>query len=166
MRTSQRNESELARYTSKATAPKTYMAVHGGLNCLKGNALPYFSLTCAHIEHGRDVGGGADHEAILARFPQFADLAALHLSGIDGVPMHAVANAKCWAKEGDVVTLAQHLRCPEQVARELTWLIGRGEISEFEAQINAMRPRWKAEAQACIAKHGLVVFGDPWTDEG
>lgn len=25
-----------------------------------------------------------------------------------------------------------------------------------------MRPRWKTEAQACIAKHGLVVYGDAW----
>jgi hypothetical protein len=24
-------------------------------------------------------------------------------------------------------------------------------------------PRWKAEADACIARHGLRVYGDPWT---
>lgn len=28
--------------------------------------------------------------------------------------------------------------------------------------IESMRPRWKAEAEACIANHKLVVYGDHW----
>lgn len=28
--------------------------------------------------------------------------------------------------------------------------------------IEAMRPRWKAEAEACIARHNLKVYGDHW----
>jgi hypothetical protein len=28
--------------------------------------------------------------------------------------------------------------------------------------VDALRPRWKAEAEACIAKHKLVVYGDAW----
>ena len=27
----------------------------------------------------------------------------------------------------------------------------------WKAECDAMRPRWKAEAEACIEKHGLVV---------
>lgn len=30
------------------------------------------------------------------------------------------------------------------------------------AYCEEMRPRWKAEAAACIKKHGLVIYGDPW----
>jgi hypothetical protein len=28
--------------------------------------------------------------------------------------------------------------------------------------VDTQRPRWKAEAEACIAKHNLRVFGDEW----
>jgi predicted outer membrane lipoprotein len=30
----------------------------------------------------------------------------------------------------------------------------------------AMLPRFKLEADACIARHSLVVYGDKWTPEG
>ncbi|MFN9029666.1 MAG: hypothetical protein ACK54C_01960 [Betaproteobacteria bacterium] len=32
--------------------------------------------------------------------------------------------------------------------------------------IEAMRPRWKAEAEACITKHGLKLYGDHWQPKG
>lgn len=66
--------------------------VHGGLHMMAGNSEPYFSLTY-------DCGdsGGAGHDAIAEHFgDRFADLAALHLSSIDGVPMHAGANGMYW----------------------------------------------------------------------
>ena len=31
--------------------------------------------------------------------------------------------------------------------------------------MEAMRPRWKTEAEACIAHHSLRVFGDEWKRE-
>lgn len=64
----------------------------GGLNMIRGNGRPYFSLTCDIYERGRDVGGGAAHELILKLFPHLKPLADLHLSDIDGVPMHAAEN--------------------------------------------------------------------------
>lgn len=86
-------------------ASKTYvdggttykMQMLGGLCKLKGNALPYFSLTHdtrRKCKNGRWVEDscGAGHETILKYFPRFADLAALHLSDVNGVPMHADAN--------------------------------------------------------------------------
>lgn len=71
------------------------LTVFGGLNYLKGNSIPYFSLTCWH-HNGHGEGGGAAHELILQHFPQFADLAALHLSDINGVPMYASENGMYW----------------------------------------------------------------------
>src|SRR3990167_8710708 len=63
------------------------LIVRGGLHWIRGNKKPYFSLTCSYPD-----GGGATHDLILKHFPQFADLAALHLADIDGVPHHALAN--------------------------------------------------------------------------
>lgn len=74
--------------------PRVFRAV-GGLHYLRGNTLPYFSLTCESHRVGhpdKDYFGGAGHEEILRYFPQFASLAALHLSDLNGVPMHAEAN--------------------------------------------------------------------------
>lgn len=69
--------------------------VHGGLDYLRGNTLPHFSLTYVSHRVGRpllDCSCGAGHEEILRHFPQFADLAGMHLSDIYGVPMHAEAS--------------------------------------------------------------------------
>lgn len=35
-------------------------------------------------------------------------------------------------------------------------------LAVLREEMDAMRPRWKAEAEACIAKHGLRIYGDPW----
>lgn len=190
--------------------------VHGGLNFLRGNSAPYFSITYwAHrVGHKTaDESGGAGHDEILKHFPQFADLAALHLSDINGVPMHAEGNGwyklagslpdgfgdryhagnspqnfpiappadKPWKDTehrlptGDecLAMFADHCRIPLAEARKIRQsvmtramnspsdrlAVAKARLAEIMAD---MRPRWKAEAAACIAKHGLVVYGDPW----
>lgn len=57
-----------------------------------GNQAPYFSVTGTIYEHGRNVCGGCIHDEILAIWPDLAPVVALHLSDIDGVPMHFVGN--------------------------------------------------------------------------
>ena len=73
--------------------------VTGGLEHLRGNARPHFSLTCwEYAPHNRNVecSGGCAHGLILRHWPELADLAALHLSDDDGVPMHAEGNGWYW----------------------------------------------------------------------
>lgn len=73
--------------------------VEGGLHFIAGNHAPYFTLTYSQFRAGMPnqcQSGGAGHAEILAYFPRFADLAALHLSDIDGVPMHAESNGWYW----------------------------------------------------------------------
>ena len=70
--------------------------VYGGLHYIKGNSAPHFSIT-SWVGGDRNGRGGANHEEILDLFPEFAPLVALHLSDIDGVPMHAAGNAIYWA---------------------------------------------------------------------
>lgn len=69
----------------------------GGLHYIRGNKLPYFSLT-GELERAIPGGNwymetcGAIHEELLAKFPSLKPLADLHLSDINGEPMHAEAN--------------------------------------------------------------------------
>lgn len=86
---------------NNAWAKQERIKVKGGLHYIRGNYAPYFSLTADIDEERRngqwvEAGGGACYDRILKHFPQFADLAALHLSNIDGEPMHAESNALYW----------------------------------------------------------------------
>lgn len=219
----------------KPNKPLT-LTVEGGLNYIRGNKSPHFSITATVMDGNRFESGGCQHELILQHFPQFADLVALHLSDISGIPMHAVENG--WyhfagALPGNagqryhagnserhmpkpegapsrgewdnteyrkptpdecLAITADHLRITTGEAallREfaIEWaLVGAeqraaatlaGEAAagvckplpvydwanakrEFAKWVKSQEPRWKAEAEACIAKHGLVVFGDKW----
>lgn len=235
--------------TRTVSEPKRNLTlrVFGGMHHIKSNHAPYFTLTMElHRPGASDVEScGCDHDTILKYYPQYADLASLHLSDIDGVPMHAESNgwydlagalpdqagekytaansqrhfpkavidpAKPWADtdyrpptpEECLQIFADHVRVDLDTAKALatdiigTWYATRaacepatadeagiygGNPSEtdfplcwskrswiaarqvFSQWIEAQKPRWKAEADACIAKHNLRVFGDPWPVE-
>ena len=183
------------------------LTVEGGLQMIRGNHAPYFSLTYTQHRSGHPNqcwSGGAGHDLILKLYPELADLAALHLSDIDGVPMHAEANGWYWlagalgglgetyhgsSREGygphrseadSLALFARHCRITYDEARsiELRVLVAYGDHDEQEGGVEerraaaraewarimeTMKPRWKAEAEAAIERHGLKVYGDPWT---
>lgn len=198
--------------------PRT-MRVEGGLHYIRGNRLPYFSLTYTAHRKGfpnQCGSGGAGHELILRHFPRFADLAALHLSDIDGAPSHGIANGWYYlagffggmgeqyhagnskyhfpiAPPTDKPWCNTEYRQPTQseclgfFAKHLRLSAGEAEAfitelrvpkdnlqavyaepikAELQKLVEHLRPRWKQEADACIANHKLVVFGDPWPAEG
>ena len=72
------------------------------LNFIEANAIlhkigdqkPYFSLTGRIVINGRTDISGAIHEEILKYFPQLEDFVSLHLSDIDGKPLHSLENGK------------------------------------------------------------------------
>lgn len=248
------------------------MRVVGGLHYIKSNRKPYFTLTVDIHRKGfpnQCQSGGCDHTTILKYYPRFADLAALHLSDIDGVPMHGESNgwydiagclpdgagerylavnsprhfpkpadkidpAKPWDKtdyrnptpDECLQIFADHVRTDIDIAREVrdrlteVWKETReqcevkptyGEVhcgailcrrsgcdiggdtclcscvkceqakeavsglvwskaswtgarAWFRQWIEEQKTRWKQEADACIARHGLKAFGDVWTD--
>jgi hypothetical protein len=175
-------------------APLT-LIVRGGLHYIAGNSAPYFSLTADEYENGRWASGGCQHDLILQHFPELADLAAMHLSDLDGAPMHAEANAWYWlagtfpdafgeryhagnstpAKSPVecLAVFAKHCRIGEDEAREIQESVRRVTMAAPHSRnavaratcaelVRAMRPRWKTEAEACIKKHALVIFGDKW----
>lgn len=145
---------------------RTYrITAKGGLHMIRGNHAPYFSLT-ADID--RKVGsrwvedsGGCCHDEILKHWPDLADLAALHLSDIDGQPMHAEANGWYWlagalgglgeeyhgasgsgakTPEECLAIFAEHARIGLDAARSLAPKAAVIYAHDLEA--------WKAEAQA------------------
>lgn len=187
------------------TIGRRYFKVDGGLHYIYGNSSPHFAIGAEEGKLGaRDCDAcGCLHEEIEKRWPgRFSDLIALHLSDIDGAPMHAAENGwyyltgtdplffseRYYLKKNDKDdpenarrALGEHLRVsPEEVAailntvraamapalalhehRMIPWSDVRAAGKEaFRALVEAMRPRWKAEADACRARHGLRVYGD------
>lgn len=156
------------------------LTVEGGLHYLRGNSAPYFSLTywCGGSNAGH---GGAGHEFILQHYPQYEDLAALHLSDMDGAPMHALENGfyhlggtKWTSADFDVV--ARHFRITRDDAVNLAHEIfgdyfspTTGTVGDTTAAkarlakwVDEQRPRWKREADECIKRHNLVIYGDKY----
>lgn len=104
-----------------------------------GKQAPYFSVTCAIYQGGRDVGGGAAHDLIAEHFPHLRPYLRWHLTSTDG-PMHYIANALYWAESRNEEYFAstvvygalpsdEFIPLAELVSREpeklLNWLIAR-----------------------------------------
>jgi hypothetical protein len=180
----------------------------GGLHFIAGNAAPYFSLTMESRSRNREDQFGAQHDELTRIWPELAPLAALHLSSIDGVPMHAASNGLYYVQhlipgasgrsrfnssfatcphstkvkipDECTQTMADHFRISLNEARgllvaltvvaegvghyERVWGEGSGKVVQaaMAAWVEAQKPRWRAEADACIASLGLVVYGDRW----
>ena len=170
------------------------LLVEGGLHHIKGNRLPYFSLTCseAQLVCGRwyTQSCGSMHERILKVCPELSDLAALHCSDIHGVPMHFEANGRYWI--GGILGTTQDRHhggngspgrtpgeCLEIFARhcrmsmlDADCLISRIKCADdktlwhrWHLMALKMLPRFAEEAESCIKRHGLVVYGAPWTEK-
>lgn len=186
---------------SKDISARERLVVYGGLHYLKGNSLPYFALTGEIWVDAQVDRCGCIHGEILQHFPRFKNLAALHLSDINGEPMHVLANGWYYlagalpdplgteyhygnskgappeyrlpTKDECLAIFAEHCRIDMAEARSIAdsvWneattarhsrnAIARDTLAEL---LNAMRPRWKNEAGACIAEHNLVIYGNPW----
>lgn len=173
---------------------RTIKAV-GGLHFIRSNGLPYFTLTMV----SKDTHGAA-HEELVRCWPELKPLADLHLSDINGVPMHAEANGWYWlagaagprigsAIDGGflgekyhggsshteaecLAIFAKHVRISLADAEHLMGRIRRSHYVNpakarllFNIWIEAQKPRWKAEADACIKALDLQVFGDRWAPE-
>jgi hypothetical protein len=133
-------------------SPDGAYMIEAGLHFIEGNNRPHFSLTAWS---SKEQWGGACHERILTERPDLAPIAALHLSDNDGVPMHAVANARYHAGIGrygerNAERLARHLRCSLETANELIAASASGG-DPITSYCEMAMPRWKAEADAAIA---------------
>lgn len=150
------------------------LVVEAGLHGIRGNASPYWSVTgmlwasaSAKARHCDIYAGGCLHDEIAKAVRWLRPVIALHLSDEDGAPTSAVQNALYWAgvtawQEPKAETLAAHLRIPEADAEALIGRIAAtpDKTDLMTAEVEAMRPRWKAEAEAARAlliEHGAKV---------
>jgi hypothetical protein len=133
----------------------------------------YFSVTGEigtprQIAKGDPSICGCIHGEIMKAWPKLTPLVALHLSDLDGVPMHAVENGFHWvsgihnvgakyapdqSKEECTQILADHLRIGFIDASDLALATATHATPKtfFTDCVNAMKPRWKTEAAAGLA---------------
>jgi hypothetical protein len=161
--------------TTKNQDPKNYIEADFVLHKI-GDQKPHFSLTGRVVENGRESVFGAIHKEILEAFPQLEDAAALHLSDMDGRPMHSFENGKYWAgftkwEDGNSKHLASLWRISENRARGLThdalmaqlWQDGDSDtlpetlLKDFH---DRQLRRWKQEADNVIKKYSLEIVAD------
>ena len=161
--------------TTKNQDPLNYIEANAILHKI-GNQKPYFSLTGRIVEKGEESVSGTIHEEILKVFPEIADIASLHLSDIDGKPMHSFENGKYWAGFTDYQDekpehLASHWRIGKQRSQELMYEALVDKCNEIKADTgedilpdtllkdfhDRQIPRWKQEADAVIRKYKLEI---------
>ena len=116
----------------------------------------YFSITYSQYkERGtKMLACGASSETILKYFPELSDVLAMHLSDSDGVPMHALENGFYYMQNPEDYSsqvVADHFR----VSLELVPVLATMSKESLDEWIEAVKPNWKIEAQAMIAKYGL-----------
>ena len=161
--------------TTKTKDPLNYTEAKAILHRI-GNQKPYFSLTGRVVKDGREVTSGAIHEEILEAFPEIEDIAKLHLSDIEGKPMHSFENGKYWAgftrwEEANSKHLASLWRISENRARGLMhdalmaqlWQDGDSDTlpeTLFKDFHDRQLPRWKQEADNVIKKYNLELVAD------
>lgn len=131
------------------------MKIFGGIHDIKGNSKPYFTIT----GEMKDCCG-CIHDEIMKYHPEFKDLIDMHLSDIDGIPMHCVENGWYWMgktkwEPANVKNIARHFRIDEKTAEELIEMETKEELI---AWVETMKPVWKKEAEAVIKKHDLKIF--------
>ncbi len=97
----------------------------------------------------RVVAEGSNRDLIVREFPQLRDVAAMHLTDIDGAPNYPVENGQYFAEHGDVEALAEHLRIPYSDAQDISTAMNYISSKEafMEAVVKNCRPRWKKEAK-------------------
>jgi hypothetical protein len=105
----------------------------------------------------RYEAGGCLHDEILKKFPKMVDLVNLHLCTRDGLPSSAaVENGLFYLQEGGLDKVAEYFRLNETDRSRLkSWSDNDGTKDGFIAFVESMKPIWKAEADAVIAKYEL-----------
>lgn len=109
---------------------------------------------------------GAIGEQLCVVFPQLYGIAALHLSDVDGVPLHAEANGWYFLRQCEPQRLPQDWTeanlTREQMAEAYLrapsgHFDGVEDRADFARRVEALRPDWKRQADRVIAELGLEM---------
>lgn len=132
------------------------LAVTYGLKQPSSNQTPYFSLT-GSLRFLDGKGGnrsGIIHSIILQYFPELEKFAKLHLSDVNGLPMHSVENGWYFLGKTEYSpynrdALAKHFRIsPEEADRLHDTIETKNDLANY---VFGNSDRWKQEAKDAIA---------------
>jgi len=178
---------KIAEFQTPYYKVKSVLKVKGELTQI-GDQSPYFSITADEYCKGHPrspYAGGCMHEDILKHFPGLKDFVLMHLSDIDGKPMHAIENGWYWLTsslgenfaeytdkdpEKSFGIFCKHCRISEEEGKKiqnrilkviaLTPGIKEG-IKEGKNEwikiCSGFYPRWKKEADMLIEKYHLIA---------
>lgn len=142
--------------TLETTAPGYRRVVATfGVRWIEGNSSPYFVATGEAWETGsrrRDsYTSGMIHDVLLSSRAggELTSFVSLHLSDLDGVPMHAAANGWYHYRAGNLEAVGRLLRVDPAT------LPVDADEEEFGAFVDAQRARWSLEARDLIAHWNL-----------
>ncbi len=158
-------------YATEKTVHGTRISVKIRLDDECNNKHCDFAITCTIYERTRGgrwecVGGGADDDAILKYYPEFADFVALHLCDVHGAPSYAVGNGLYFLREKGPAAAANYLRISLDEAGAL--LASDPDFSLYTLQRAGVLDRWQREADAAIAHLESLTgetFENPYTPE-
>lgn len=138
------------------------LTVEYGLYYTHGNSKPYFGISGKL--HFLDKKGGDMYgqitSIIFEHFPELEQFYKLHLSDVDGMPMHAIENGwyflgKTEYSPYDRNALAKHLRITPEEADHLHETIQTK--NDFVNYVRNNMARWKLEADRIINDLNLKV---------
>lgn len=123
---------------------------------------PYFSITADGFRRG-----GCLHEEILQYRPDLKPLTDIHLSTLDGVPMHAEANGWYWLAKAcgikqpyepdqseldSFVIFGEHIRKTLKEAHEILKRVKTSANPRlaWQAEVQELLPHWKTQAKNAL----------------
>lgn len=146
-------------HTRAFETAKEHGTIEFGLRYIRGNPLPYFTVTAAGREKDRRGAGydfgGCCHELILAAAPDLKPLVDLHGGYVDGTPSHAEANGWYWLA-GHLGGLGQEFHAcngsfPKTADEALEIFAGHARVDLNEARGLAVAVQTIVEAQGVKA---------------
>jgi hypothetical protein len=132
---------------------------------------PYFTVTGEAWAPGNNRRSDPDvcgciHDIVGEIFPDLHDLIRLHLSDVDGVPMHAHANGWYWFSDydgrggttppADWQGLTGAQRAERYLRAPAGHFDGVSTREQFDARVETLREQWRGEAGAIIDRHVLT----------
>jgi hypothetical protein len=133
---------------------------------------PYFSITGdihsrESFSNGSFICGGCVHDEILEVAPELKPFVDLHLSNLDGVPMHAVENGFYWlAKAAGIpqkyapdqspeecfAFFCDHCRIDKSVGNLIVQYVQKSQNPRetWNKECAEMKPRWKHQAEQAL----------------
>jgi len=134
-----------------------YFSITGSLFEKLSRGQKYYDYKLFNGEKFEQTTGGCIHDTILKYYPEFKNIVDLHLSDLDGLPMHFFANGFYYItqflkrKEYSLKVIQNHFRIDRKEAKKLCrFIANEGEIYTKKYILNNYIERYKNEAKNAL----------------